>query len=49
MGRTEQLGGEDGAFELALHEADRSLQGLCHIVVRLHERVLSVMSDKAAC
>lgn len=36
------MGREHGAFEFALHEANRPLEGFCHVVVRLHERILSV-------
>ena len=38
--RTEESGGEDGAFELALHETEGSLEGFCDVVRRLHQRVL---------
>ena len=38
--RTEESGGEDGAFELALHETEGSLEGFCDVVRRLHQRAI---------
>ena len=40
-GRTEELGREHGAFELALHESDGPLQGFGDIVRSFHNCIFT--------